>query len=71
MNRFHAVQFCWLAHERMCLEKELGASLSKGWSPHVNAVMVFAEGHSTAIGLGEAAKLQTSVTPKDSTWTKS
>ncbi len=57
MNRFHAVQFWWLAHELMCLEKELGASLSREWSPHVNAVMVFAEGHCKAIGLGEAAML--------------
>lgn len=41
----------------MCLEKELGASLSMEWSPHVNAVMVFAEGHCKAIGLGDAAML--------------
>src|SRR6266571_7193322 len=57
MIPFPMIQFWWLAHELMCLEKELGDSMSKDWSPHVHTVMTFAEGHCKAIGLGDAAML--------------
>jgi hypothetical protein len=57
MIPFHANQFWWLSHELLRLEKEVGDSLTTGWSAEIGAAMAFAEGQCKAIELGDAAML--------------
>jgi hypothetical protein len=62
MIKFPIIEFWWLSHELMRLEKELGDSISKAWIAEINAVMTFAEGQYVKgpykiIELGDAATL--------------